>query len=119
MLTGKHVLIVEDEWLLADHIGAIVERAGGTVTGPVANVGEALALLDAEATLPDMATLNIRLQDDVSYPIADRLTALAIPYVFISANQAHSMPERFHTQPLLTKPFTDPQVLSALIALRG
>ncbi len=117
MLTGKRILVVEDEWLLADHLAAIVEGTGAIVVGPVASVPEALALLDSEATRPDAATLNVKLEDQLSYPVADRLTELRIPYMFISANELRGMPERFHHQPLLAKPFTEPQVSVALTRL--
>lgn len=113
VLTGKRVLIVEDEWLLADHLESIVTRAGATVVGPVASVAEALDLLAGPA-VPDMATLNVKLDNDLSYPVADRLADLGIPYLFISANELRGMPERFHHRPLLAKPFTDPQVTAAL-----
>lgn len=117
MLKGKQILIVEDEWLLADHIGAIVEQAGGDVVGPAASVAEAMTLLARDARLPDAATLNVKLDDQLSYDVADRLTELGVPYVFISANEIRGMPERFHIQPLLAKPFTDPQVVTALAGL--
>ncbi len=117
MLHGKRILIVEDEWLLADHIDAIVEDAGGTTIGPVASVPEALALLERDAPLPDAATLNVKLDQHLSYDVADRLIALDIPFVFISANAMSGMPDRFHVRPLLAKPFTDPQVVAALTAL--
>ena len=114
MLKGKRILIVEDEWLLADHIDAIVVRAGGDVIGPAATVAEALALLAGDDRRPDAATLNVKLDDQLSYDVADRLTALGVPYVFISANEMRGMPERFHAKPLLAKPFSDPQVVAAL-----
>lgn len=117
MLKGKQILIVEDEWLLADHIGAIVAKAGGDIVGPAASVVEAMTLLARNGRLPDAATLNVRLDDQLSYPVADRLTELGVPYVFISANEMRGMPARFHTQPLLAKPFSDPQVVAALGAL--
>lgn len=117
MLRGKQILIVEDEWLLADHIGAIVADAGGDVVGPAASVVEAMDLLASVDRLPDAATLNVKLDDHLSYPVADRLVELGVPYVFISANAMRGMPERFQQRPLLAKPFTDPQVVAALSGL--
>lgn len=117
MLTGKRILIVEDEWLLADHLAAIVERAGGTIQGPTASVDATLDLLDRADRPPDAATLNVRLGDDLSYDVADRLAAMGVPYVFISANALQGMPERFHDRPMIAKPFTDPQVAAALTGL--
>ena len=117
MLTNKRILIVEDEWLLADHLAAIVERAGATILGPTASVDTTLDLLDRADPPPDAATLNVRLGDDMSYDVADRLGAMGVPYVFISANALQNLPGRFHDRPMLAKPFTDPQVVTALTGL--
>jgi len=116
-LAGRHILIVEDEWLLADHLDGIVTEAGGTVLGPFATADQALAALAGDAPRPDAATLNVVLLDHMSFDVADRLGALAIPYTFLSANRPYTLPERFRTTPLLGKPFGDWQVVAALVAL--
>jgi two-component SAPR family response regulator len=116
-LAGRHILIVEDEWLLADHLDGIVTDAGGTVLGPFATAEQALAALAGDERRPDAATLNVILMDHMSFDVADRLGELAIPFTFLSANRPYTLPERFRTMPLLGKPFSDPQVVEALVAL--
>jgi two-component SAPR family response regulator len=116
-LAGRHILIVEDEWLLADHLDGIVTDAGGTVLGPFATAGQALAALAGDAPRPDVATLNVVLIDHMSFDVADRLGDLAIPYTFLSANRPYTLPERFRTTPLIGKPFSDRQVIEALVVL--
>ena len=116
-LAGRHILIVEDEWLLADHLDGIVTDAGGTVLGPFATAGQALAALAGDAPRPDAATLNVVLIDHMSFDVADRLGDLAIPYTFLSANRPYTLPERFRTTPLIGKPFSDRQVIEALVVL--
>lgn len=117
MLKDRRILVVEDEWLLADHLQAIVERAGGDVMGPVATVEAALALLDTASPLPDAATLNVRLADAASFPVADRLARAGIPFVFISAHRVEDLPERFRDRPALAKPFRDADVAALLARL--
>ncbi len=46
MLAGIAILIVEDQFLIADEMRLALEELGGTVLGPVSTVGTALALLD-------------------------------------------------------------------------
>ena len=116
-LAGRHILIVEDEWLLADHLDGIVTEAGGTVLGPFATADQALAALAGDAPRPDAATLNVVLIDHMSFDVADRLGDIAIPYTFLSANRPYTLPERFRARPLLGKPFSDRQVVEALVAL--
>lgn len=117
MLKGLKVLIVEDEWLLADHLQAIVEHTGAEALGPVATIEGAMALLDGMPTPPDAATLNVRLVDGPSFPVADRLAAAGVPFAFISANRLDDLPERFAKRPLLAKPFRDADVAALLARL--
>lgn len=114
VLQGKRVLVVEDEWLLAEHLRNVVEDAGGTAIGPVATVQAALALLDGLPQPPDAATLNVRLADDLSYPVADRLVADGVPFAFITANRVNDLPERFRDRPAIAKPFRDAEVAALL-----
>jgi len=117
VLKGLKVLIVEDEWLLADHLQAIVEHTGAEALGPVATIEGAMALLDGMPTPPDAATLNVRLVDGPSFPVADRLAAAGVPFAFISANRLDDLPERFAKRPLLAKPFRDADVAALLARL--
>lgn len=115
-LEGRRILVVEDEWLLADAISDAIQHAGGTVVGPVATVDGALVLLSGE-TAPDGATLNIRLADGESFPVADELARLAVPFLFASANGRTSLPSRFARRAMVAKPFSARHIVQALEAL--
>ena len=116
-LQGRCILIVEDEWLLADAISDAVERAGGTLLGPTGSVKEALSILVEAERLPDAASLNIRVLDGESYPVADELARLGVPFVFASANGSSSLPARFARRPMIAKPFPGYRIAQALAAL--
>lgn len=116
-LAGKAILLAEDDYLLASTIEAAVRSAGGIVQGPFASVGDALHALATGAGAPDGATLNIRLADGDSYPVADELVRRAIPFVFASGNGAASLPGRFAKAPMVPKPYSAVQVVQALAAL--
>jgi len=78
------VLIAEDEFLLALEIEELVRGAGCRVVGPAAGVAELLALLDR--TPCDLALLDVHLRHgEAVYAVADRLRALGIPFVFMTA----------------------------------
>jgi CheY-like chemotaxis protein len=117
-LNGRRILVVEDEWFLADEISHAVNRAAGTVVGPVASVEEALELLQREPE-PDAATLNVRVADGESYPVADELARRHIPFLFASANSASSLPGRFSRRAIVGKPFSGARLVTALSALLG
>ena len=73
-LTGhRHVLVVEDEYHQASLLAAYLELEGYEVLGPVANVPDALRVIDSEGTI-DCAVLDVNLAGDRSFAIADLQT---------------------------------------------
>lgn len=77
------VMIVEDEFLIAMDIEAMLEDNGLKVIGTAASVDGALQLL--ESTRPDIAVLDGNLRGDSVTPVALRLNELSIPFVLASA----------------------------------
>ncbi len=109
------VLIVEDEWLIADLIVCAVTDAGYRALGPAATVHEALALL---ATTPcDAALLDINLGPDKSYPLIDRLSALRIPYLLVTGYCPQDLPERYRRSACIGKPPDPARLIAALRTL--
>lgn len=106
-LAGRRVLVVEDDWLLAQETVRLLESAGVVVVGPAPRIPDALALV-AEAGL-DAALLNINLGGEMSFPIADALAARAVQFAFLTGYTPGVLPRRFRTAPLHEKP-VDPRV---------
>jgi DNA-binding response OmpR family regulator len=63
-LTGKRVLVVEDEILVSMLVEDELRGAGAEVVGPVSSVSDALRLIDAAATVGGInaAVLDINLE---------------------------------------------------------
>ena len=116
-LAGRDILVVEDEYFLADYITSVIASVGGSFRGPFASANDALAHLAQTNELPKAATLNVKLTDGTSFPVADELSRLGVPFVFITANNATSLPDRFADCPNLAKPFAAYEVVQALVAL--
>jgi CheY-like chemotaxis protein len=116
-LSGKTVLVAEDEYMLADAIEAAIRSAGGAVQGPFPSAAEALQFLADTPKLPDAAALNIKLRDGDSYPVADELALRGIPYLFASANSFAALPQRFSRSAMVPKPYAAVQVVQGLTAL--
>src|SRR5438270_3526064 len=81
-LRGQHVLIVEDEYFLAQDLAEFFQTLGVEVLGPVGTVTEALSLLDS-AELQG-AVLDVNLRGERVYPVADMLRRTHVPFVFAS-----------------------------------
>ena len=114
-LAGRSVLIVEDEAPIALHLAAAVQRAGGRVVGPAATVGQAHGAM-ADNRI-DGALLDIRLRNETSFPLADVLAVLDIPFVFVSGLSSALMPYPHRERPLFDKPYETEAVIDALARL--
>jgi CheY-like chemotaxis protein len=101
--SGRRVLLVEDEpivaWLLKD----MLVDLGCSVIGPAADVNQALAMIDAESI--DVAVLDVNLRGQMSYPIADVLVARGVPFVFSTGYDKDRLLDGYRTFPALQKPF--------------
>lgn len=101
-LGRRRILVVEDEFLLAAEIVDQIEDHNGVVLGPFATLDQGLAALEAER--PDACIVNINLGPDKVYPLADRLIAEDVPFVFASSETRANIPARFKGVPLHSKP---------------
>ena len=80
LLINRHILVVEDEFLIAWALQDNLKLCGAHVIGPAASVEDALGLLEHERI--DGAILDVSLGRDKVYPVAAALTARNIPFVF-------------------------------------
>ena len=91
-LKGRRILVVEDDYLIAEDVREELQKAGAIVAGPVPSVSEALRLLEGEPSL-DAAVLDVNLRDgERSVPIAEALEARAIPFLFATGYNSVDIP---------------------------
>lgn len=114
-LRGRRVLVVEDEFYIADDVAQALGQLGAVVVGPVPTPDRALEAL--AAGLPDFAVLDINLEGGMAFPVADALLAQGVPFLFASGYTRASVPPRFQHVPLWEKPFEIAALLRALSAL--
>jgi CheY-like chemotaxis protein len=110
-LKGCRLLVVEDEYLVAADLTASLESLGAEVIGPAASVEEALSLLDTNGGRLDGAVLDINLQNERVYPVADVLTARGIPFVFTTGYDAAAVPTAYAWAPRCEKPVDKTQLV--------
>jgi CheY-like chemotaxis protein len=116
-LAGRSILVVEDEYLLADEMRVDLERAGATVLGPFSTLKEAHALVE-RSTL-DCAVLDLNLHGELSFGLGRKLAADGIPYVFVTGYEGASFPEEFARVPRFSKPVDRDALVRCLIRLAG
>ena len=113
ILRNCHILVVEDEYMIADEFCAELKEAGAVVAGPVATVEDALAIIDA---IPELngVVLDVKLCGEMSFAVADRLLWDGIPFIFATGYDASSIPSRFGCIVRCEKPVSVSKVLKAI-----
>lgn len=110
-LKGVRVLVVEDNFFVAEHIRTILQASGCTVVGPVGRLADGLRLAAEEAL--DGALLDINLHGDRSFPIADALRERGIPFVFLTGyDSSEVLPERLLEIRRLGKPISESDLIA-------
>jgi CheY-like chemotaxis protein len=112
-LNRCRILVVEDEYLLADELATELAVEGATVLGPAPSVEQALALLD-DRPLPDGAILDLNLGGEPAFPVADALIGRGVPLIFTTGYDADALPERFAHIPRCEKPINIRRITTAL-----
>jgi len=112
----KNILIVEDEFIVANALRLTLLQAGYKVTG-IAPSSEA-AEEHIEKLKPDLVLLDIRLNGELSgIDLAKKLSAANIAFIYLSANSSQKiLLEAKKTEPFgfLVKPFREKDLLVAL-----
>jgi two-component SAPR family response regulator len=79
-LTGKRILVVEDEALIAVMVEDMLIEMGGEVVGPAATVDDALEMARGETL--DAAVLDVNVRGRRIDPVAEALMARGVPVLF-------------------------------------
>ncbi len=116
VLRRPRVLIVEDSLLIAMFIDEIAQSCGCDIAGTaytLQEAREALARHDYDAVL-----LDIGLQTDRSFEIADVLSERKVPFAFLTAYEEILEP-RHQNVPILLKPFSTDALVRTVHGLVG
>ncbi|MFD0766906.1 sigma 54-interacting transcriptional regulator [Mucilaginibacter lutimaris] len=115
-MNGKKILIVEDEFIIADVLAGILKTAGYRAGGIAGSVHEALEMIANDK--PDFVLLDIYLKGKLTgINLAHMLGEMNIPFIYISANSNQKVLEDAKvTNPygFVIKPFREKDVLIAL-----
>jgi CheY-like chemotaxis protein len=115
-LSGRRVLVIEDEMIVAMLLEDMLADLGCTVLGPAARVDQALMIIAAAGAL-DAAVLDVNLNGQKSYPVADALIARGVPFLFATGYRRDSLMNGYRSFPQLEKPFKRSELGDALAKL--
>jgi CheY-like chemotaxis protein len=111
-MAGRHILIVEDEMILALDLSDIVETLGCTSV-LASRVAKAVPLAAKEAF--DVAILDLNLAGEPVYPVADELGRRGIPFVLATGYDIDGIVPAHRNRPILAKPYSHREVEAALL----
>jgi CheY-like chemotaxis protein len=103
-LAGRNILLVEDEVLVAILLEDMLGELGCARVVSASTVTDALAQLSGFR--PDAAMLDVNLAGEMVYPVAERLAAENIPFVFTTGYGARGVADAWAGRPVLQKPYS-------------
>jgi len=106
------ILLVEDETLIALMLEDMLEGMGCAVTGLAPRI--ALGVSMADAGQFDVAILDVNVAGENIEPVADRLAARGVPFIFATGYGEAGVPLRHRGRPVVAKPFRGDQLETAI-----
>ena len=112
LLSGRRVLVIEDEMLILMMIEDMLADLGCDSVAVASKIGPAISLIEGQDF--DTAMLDMNLNGIESYAVADALTARDVPYFFSTGNSLTNMKDGYRGQDVLKKLFTFEQLSNML-----
>lgn len=101
-LTGLRILVVEDDYFIADEICSTLRGHGAEIVGPAPSVERGLQLIESHQL--DCAVLDINLQGNLAFGIARELRRRGTPALFATGYDMSVLPIEFSGSIRLEKP---------------
>ena len=114
-LIGARIMVVEDEYYIADDVRSVLQGLGATVLGPVPSASKARALIENTPAI-DYVLLDINLGGEMAFDVADALQTRGIPFAFVTGYDRAAVPDRFSEAIRLEKPVRAEQLTALLQA---
>jgi len=113
----KRLLIVEDNFLIAESSAQTIAHMGFVVIGPVSTIDGALRKIEEVA--PDCVLLDVQLREGNSSAVADVLSERHVPFVVVTGYRRDTLPLVLRDAPYVAKPFLEAELIEAVSATCG
>ena len=115
ILSGRRILIAEDEAITAMLLEDVIEQLGGKIIGTTKACNEALAALEASDF--DAIILDVHLKGGTSEEVVAAAADKNVPVLVCTGSDAQALPPAFRNLPILKKPWLSEDVEIALVQL--
>jgi two-component SAPR family response regulator len=112
-LSGRRILILEDEAMVSLLLEDMIEDFGAELAGSFSRLERALAAMENGLQV-DVALLDVNVAGERSFPLAAVLTGKSVPFVFTTGYDRSGLPAEWRDAPSLRKPFLQDDVRRAL-----
>lgn len=116
-LSGRRVLVIENDFHLAADAARALQGAGAVVLGPCPN--EEVARDRLRDDRPDAVVLDINLGRGPSFTLAEALRDRGIPFLFTTGYDLEVIPAEFDSLQRLQKPVQLHRIVGAVALLLG
>lgn len=116
-LKDMRVLIVEDDYLVAQALRDAIEEAGARAVGPVASAADAINLAMREKL--DGVLLDVKLQGTNGATVAEALRSKHVPFVLVTGYDEEALDSRLQRAHRLTKPVLFADLVEKAAAVFG
>lgn len=113
----KRILIVEDEYLIRMLLEDMLSDIGYEVAAAAGSVKEGIEL--AQKASFDLAILDVNLDGQEVFPVAEILAQRNLPFVFVTGYGGRGLPDVYRDRPALQKPFQLEDLNTTLTKLVG
>jgi CheY-like chemotaxis protein len=100
---GRRVLVVEDEFLIRMLLEDMLADLGYEIAAVAGRLEEAAEL--AKEVECDLAILDVNLDGQDVYPVAELLGKRGIPFIFVTGYGGRGLSDAYRSHPVLQKPF--------------
>jgi DNA-binding response OmpR family regulator len=102
-LSGRRILVIEDEYFLAEDIARELTLLGAQIIGPIGELAEAANIVGADIAI-DGAVLDINLRSEMIFPVARTLRLRGVPFAFTTGYGMTAIEPEFQDVRLWEKP---------------
>ena len=114
-LAGLRVLVVEDDYFIADEICTTLRNSGAEIVGPSPDLEHGLSLVKSQQI--DCAVLDINLRGDLAFSLASELRRRGTPSILATGYDHSVLPGAFSDSVRLEKPVNLSALLQAVQTL--
>ncbi len=109
---SARILVVEDEPMLAYAVEESLLEAGFEIAGVAGRLAQAIAIIESGGC--DAAIVDANLAGVSASPVADALSARAIPFIVVSGYSPEQQPGAFPGALFMQKPYRPDDLIQAV-----